>query len=325
MMKAVRMHGTGEPDVLWVDDVPNPVPGPGEVVIAVGAAGVTFGDVMARRGAFGSVNVPTGLGMQVAGVVSAVGTSDAAVAIGDRVAARVAAGYAEYAVARIDDLISVPETVDLASVSCLPVQGVTAYQLLVDAARLSAGESVLVHAAAGGVGGLAGRLAKLLGASTVIGAAGGRAKLDRVRAPGAQAVVDYHNPRWPDMVLEATEGAGVDVILDSVGGEVSQRGASVLAPFGRTVVYGAAGGVPAFDAIGLMSANQSVIGYSLFGWDRRPTRTAAALSALSEYVASAELRTDPGQTFPLEEAATAHQLMEARETVGTTVLLTDVR
>lgn len=315
------MHETGGPEVLKLDEVDTPTPGPGEVLVEVAAAGVAYGDIMQRSGAFGPVmTLPRGVGLQVAGTVAALGDR-ADIGVGARVAATVEAGYAEYALARTDALIPLLDSVDLTAASCLPVQGVTAYQVLADSARIQPGESVLVHAAAGGVGGLAVQLARLMGATRVIGTAAGPDKLERVHELGADTAIDYRDPRWPDIALDATAGAGVDVVLDSVGGDVAARSAAIVAPFGRTVVYGAAAGPHAPDPMRLMQINASVVGYSLFGWHQRPERMAHATQQLTALLRAGDLQIAPGQTFPLEQASRAHALIEARATQGTTALL----
>jgi NADPH2:quinone reductase len=291
-------------------------------LIEVVAAGVTYGDIMKRRGTLGTPGaLPYGIGVQVAGRIAQIGTGVSAVAVGDRVAARVDAGYAEFAVADVDAIISISDTLSFGGASILPVQGITAYQALTEAGRMEPADVVLVHAAAGGVGSLAVQLARLLGAGRVIGTAGDPEKLEHVRGLGADAAINYRVPHWRDDLLAATNGRGPDVVLDSVGGDISADSLSMLAPFGRLVCFGAASGVPARpDAMRMMDLNAVVAGYSLFGALERPERTASAIAALTAYTQSAELRLTIGRTFGLEQAARAHQAIEDRHTVGCTVL-----
>jgi NADPH2:quinone reductase len=223
-MKAVRIHETGSPEVLRVDDVDIPVPGQGQVLIRTGVAGVNFTDVMARQGVYISAGsaprLPVILGTEAAGVVAATGPGVPADLAGRRVVAFVHGGYAEYAIAPLDLVTELQPGVDLAEATAYLVQGVSAWQLLRDRGRLESGQTVLVHAAAGGVGSLAVQLAKTLGAGTVIATAGSPAKQKLATELGADAVIDYTMPGWADDVLAATGGRGADIILDAVGGDM---------------------------------------------------------------------------------------------------------
>ncbi|MEV6889479.1 zinc-binding dehydrogenase [Kribbella sp. NPDC051137] len=318
-MKAIRMHGFGDPDVLSLDDVDVPRPGAGEVLLKVEAVAVTYGDIMKRSGAFGQeVQLPAGLGLEIAGTVAELGPEIAGLSVGSRVLAWVESGYAEYAVAPAAAVVPLPDGVDLRSAAVLPVKGVTAYQTLRRAGRLRPGESVLVHAAAGGVGSLAVQLARLLGAETVIGTASSPLKLDFVRALGAIAI-DYTVGDWPEQVLKATGGRGVDLVLDSVGGGIARRSFHCLAPFGRLVTFGAAGGTPvAVDAVSLMLQNQSVTGYSL-NVPSRPANT--DIRDLLDHLGAGRLEATIDLTLPLVSAPDAHRTISQRRTLGSVLLL----
>ncbi|NJP97749.1 zinc-binding dehydrogenase [Nonomuraea sp. FMUSA5-5] len=321
-MKAIRMHAVGGPEVLRLGEIDVPQPGAGHVLLKVEAAGVTYGDVMKRQGGFGpDLPLPAGLGLVAAGRVASTGAGVSAPAPGTRVMAWVEHGYAEYALAAASAVVPLPDAVDLREATALPVQGVTAYQTLHDAARLQPGESVLIHAAAGGVGNLAVQFARLHGASTVIGTASRPGKLKHIRGLGAVAV-DYTDEKWPQHVLDATDGKGVDVVLDSVGGDISTRSLECLAPFGRIVTFGAAGGSPAaLTGMSLMVKNQSVIGYGLPGQMQNPARLAEVVGKLVQLLAGGGLEVTIGQMLPLEEAEQAHRAIAGRDVVGTTVLL----
>src|SRR5690349_8368424 len=161
-------------------------------------------------------------------------------------------------------VLPIPPQVDFARAAAVPVQGITAYQLLRDSAHLGPGESVLVHAAAGGVGTLAVQLAKRLGAGTVLGTASSASKLELVRRLGADEAINYTEAAWTEQVKAATAGQGADIILEMVGGEIAQQSLRCLAPYGRMVIFGAASGqVTEFSGIQLMYRNQSIIGYWL--------------------------------------------------------------
>ncbi|MCV7224056.1 quinone oxidoreductase family protein [Mycolicibacterium elephantis] len=317
-MKAIRMHGIGGPEVLRLDDVDQPSPRAGQVLVKVEAAGVAYGDVMKRQGAFGQdLPLPAGLGLQIAGVVADLGAGVPQPVPGTRVIAWVEDGYAEYAVAPHTAVVAIPDGVDSSVAAVLPVQGLTAYQTLVDAGNLQAGESVLVHAGAGGVGGLSVQLARLSGADVVIGTASRPEKLAHIVGLGAFAV-DYTRDDWPLRVREAAAGCGVDLVLDSVGGTVASRSLDCLAPFGRMVSFGAASGTPADIATtALMPNNLSVIGYSL---GVRPDRI-TGVETLLRHVASGQLTISVTQQLSLKNASEAHRAIAERRTVGATVLV----
>ena len=180
---------------------------------------------------------------------------------------------------------------------------------------------MLVHAAAGGVGTLAIQLAKLMGAKTVVGTASSEKKLALVRELGADAAINYSQDTWAEQVKSATHGNGPDVILEMVGGDIAEKSLQILAPFGRMVVYGAAGGQGIqFSGIQLMYKNQSVVGYWLTAWMSRPDKTAEAAQALMQYLASGKLRIVVGHTFPLHQASDAHNAIAERKTTGKVVL-----
>ncbi|ODQ89663.1 hypothetical protein BHQ18_13825 [Mycolicibacterium flavescens] len=323
-MKAVRMTGFGGTDVLQVADVDTPMPGPGEVLIEVTAAGIAFGDIMKRQGVFGTdIPLPSGLGQEVAGVVAGYGQGVTGMPVGTRVTALVEHGYAEYAVAPAHFAVPVPDGIDDAGAAALWIHGMTAYQTLVDAGELQPGSTVLVHAAAGGVGTLALQIAKTLGAATVIGAVGRPEKLDHVRRHRADVAVDYSERSWPQRVLDHTAGRGVDLVLDSVGGEIARQSLECLAPFGRIVTFGAASGTPGdLPAMALMNGNATVVGYSLNGWLRdRPERTVQTMRLLLTWAAQGEIEVTIGGRYPLDRVAEAHRAISDRRTVGKSVLI----
>jgi len=324
-MKAVRIHQTGGPEVLTFEDVPTPTPGPGEVLIKVAAAGINFADLMARQGVYPSPNgLPAILGFEVAGTVAAIGEGVTTPDIGARVVGiSPSGGYAEYAVAPAASMVPIPDLLDFPAATAVFLQGLTAYGLLQVGARLQPGETVLVHAAAGGVGSLAIQLAKLLGAGRVIGTTSAEEKLDLVQRLGADAAINYREPNWAEQINTLTDGQGVDIILDGVGGEIGAQSPSILAPRGRIVVYGSASGQPTMIAgQALMFKGQSLIGYSM-GAQTPPEEMAANIRSLLGYVTEGQLQITVGQTFPLAEAAAAHQAIAERSTVGKVVLLVE--
>lgn len=322
-MKAIRIHETGGPEVMHLEEIETPTPKEGEVLIKIAAVGINYADLAQRQGAYLTrTRTPMTMGFEFAGTVTDLGPGVSSPVVGTRVVAFAEGGYAEYAVASTNSVIPIPPNLDFAHAAALPVQGITAYQLLRESAHLQEGERVLVHAAAGGVGTLAVQLAKLMGAGTVIGTASNANKLDLVRRLGADTTINYTEQNWAEQAKAATAGKGADIILEMVGGSIAEQSLRCLAPFGRMVVYGAAGGeMVQFSGIQLMYKNQAIIGYWLTSWMSRPDRIFQAAMELMQYVAAGKLEIIVGQTFPLAEAVAAHQTIADRKTTGKTVLL----
>ncbi len=307
-MQAIRIHETGGPEVMHLEEIETPTPAQGEVLVKIAAAGVNYADLAQRKGAYLTrTQTPMTMGFEVAGTIAALGPGVSSPPVGTRVIAFVAGGYAEYAVASTATVIPIPDTLDFAHAAAFAVQGLTAYQTLRESGRLQAGESVLVQAAAGGVGTLAVQLARLMGAGKIIGTASNEHKLDLVRRLGADAAINYTQDDWVEQVKKATGGRGVDIVLEVVGGKAAEQCLQCLAPFGRMVIIGAASGERAqFSAVQLMYKNLSVVGYWLTAWMNRPDRIAAATIELMQYLASGTLQIIVGHTYPLAEAAEAH-------------------
>ncbi len=322
-MKAIRINETGGPEVMHLEEIETPTPKEGEVLVKVAAAGINFADLAQRQGAYLTrTRTPSTPGFEFAGTVAARGPGVSFPAEGTRVVAFGDGGYAEYALARTNTVIPIPPDLDFAHAAAFPVQGITAYQLLRESGRLQAGESVLVHAAAGGVGTLAMQLAKLMGAGTVIGTASNANKLQLARRLGADVAINYTEENWVEQVKEATGGQGADIILEMVGGTIAQQSLQCLAPYGRMVVYGAAGGeIVQFSGIQLMYKNQSIIGYWLTSRLQQADRLALAAMEVMQYLVTGKLEIIVGQTFPLAEAAEAHRAIAERRTMGKVVLL----
>ncbi len=321
-MKAIRINETGDADVMRIEEIEKPTPKAGEVLIKIAAAGINYADLSQRQGMYLTrTQTPMTMGFEVAGTVEALGPDVTAPQVGSRVVALTPGGYAEYTTAAANTVIPIPDSLDFNSAAAFPVQGITAYQLLRESTRLQVGECVLIHAAAGGVGTLAIQLAKLMGAKTVIGTASSAKKLELVRELGADVAINYQEADWAEQVKKATDGKGPDVILEMVGGDIAEKSLQILAPFGRMVVYGAAGGqMVQFSGVQLMYKNQSVVGYWLTAWMSRPDKTAEAAKALMQYLASDKLRIIVGHTFPLEKAVEAHKTIAERKTTGKVVL-----
>jgi NADPH2:quinone reductase len=322
-MKAITVEEFGEADVLRYVDAERPAPGEGEVLIEVRSAGVNYADTMRRRNQYlEEQDLPFTPGSEVAGTVAEVGEGVDDVSAGDRVVSLLGAGgYAEYAVAPAQGLIPLPEGLDFDRAAAIPLQGLTAYHCIKTSGALKDGESVLVHAAAGGVGTLSVQMAKLLGAGTVIATASSEEKLDLARSLGADVLVDYTKDDWPERVLEATGGNGADIILEMVGADFPQKNLECLNVFGRMVVFGAASGergtiVPA----ALMKPCHAVVGFYLPQIMRRPDLFVPSLEQVLGWISTDDLKLTIGDTYPLEEASTAHADLEGRKTTGKLLL-----
>jgi NADPH2:quinone reductase len=326
-LKIIRFHAFGGPDVLTLEEAPIPEVGPGEVLIRVESASVNYADILRRRN--GPYPHPTGLpatpGIEVAGTVAAVGSQVTSVRPGHRVFAVLPGalgGYAQYALARREAVIPIPDGLDSDTACTLVVSGVTALQMLRDVARLQPGESVFVPGAAGGVGTLAVQIAKVLGARTVVAGASTKGRRAHALSLGADYAIDSTSTDWSAEVRRITENRGVDVGLAIAGGAGFSEGLSSLADFGRMVVYGRVGIDPvAFDPLQLHDRNQSVTGYYVGGqFAARPGQAAAALQTLVGLVQSGQVKVEIGHRLPLADAALAHRLIESRQASGKIVL-----
>ncbi len=323
-MRAIRFHTLGGPEVLVVDEVPAPEPNPGQVAIRVRAVGVNWADGHFRKGEYFVKPVfPQVAGMEAAGEVVSLGEGVKNVAIGARVMALGANAYAETMVARAEHVYPMPEGLSFEDAASLPVQGLTAMHVLRLFGRMNAGERVLVHAAAGGVGTFAVQLAKRMGASFVAGTVGSAEKIGLVRELGADLVVDASKEDF----VQAVKGAnkrGVDIALEMVGGtEQYKRNLACLAPFGRMIVYGAASGQlrGTFEPVGLMGKNLTVAGYYLTALIDQVDLCAPQLAELAKWVVEKSVRVVRAKTYRFADVVDAHRAMEQRGTVGKIILV----
>ncbi|MCM3692522.1 quinone oxidoreductase family protein [Neobacillus niacini] len=322
-MKAVQLQKFGGPEVLEIVEIDRPVPKGHEVLIEIKAIGVNYADTARREGQY-VVKTPLPFipGAEIAGVVTSVGEKVTNAKPGMRVVTLIeSGGYSEFAVADERSLIPIPEQLDFQNAAALPLQGLSAYHVLKTMGRLEKGESVLVHAAAGGVGTLSVQLAKLFGAGKIIATASSPEKLELARKMGADVLINYTESNWVEQVLEATGGKGVDVALEMVGGEVFNNTLKCLATFGRLVVFGAASGEQSrMYPSSLMARNQSVIGFFLPQIMRKPELLQRSLVELLSYLGEGKLKLTIGGVFPLEEAANVHVLLQSRKTTGKLLL-----
>ncbi|RSN03734.1 NADPH:quinone reductase [Nonomuraea sp. WAC 01424] len=324
-MRVVRVARFGGPEVLETRTGPDPVAGPGEVVVRTGYAEINFIETQLRQGFTPGPplpELPYVPGGGVGGHVVSVGEGADSGLVGRRVVARTpgfGGGNAELVVVRAEDLVEVPDGVELADATALLNDGSTAVGLFANAG-IRPGERVLVEAAAGGLGSLLVQLAHGAGAR-VIGAAGSPAKLEVAAGLGAEVTVDYSRPGWTREVLDATGGRGPDVVFDGVGGELGREAFGVTARGGRFSVHGASSGsVTAVDPEEAARRDVTVIGLEqLMAMSEIKGANERTARALAE-AADEGLRAVVGRTYPLERAGEAHAAIEAREVSGKTLL-----
>jgi len=321
-MRAIQIQAFGDVSNMQLVTVDTPTPGPGQVAIRVSHAGINFADVMTRKGLYHRAGAPPLIpGLEVAGEVIAVGDGVVTPTVGTRVAARTGTGgYADVALASAELTYAIPDTIDGATAASLSTIVPTALLLCDEVARLRPNDSVLINAAAGGVGMVLAQIARLRGADPIIGTVGVEAKRGVAARYGYDAVFLTDDI---DRVAEATNGRGVDVVFDSVGGELRDACTKLLAPLGRLIAFGNASAAQerTHAAETMRTQNSGYVGFSmgtLTGSNpalvRRATRDGIQL------VASGAVRIDVTETYPLADAATAHQRLEQRATTGKLVL-----
>jgi putative PIG3 family NAD(P)H quinone oxidoreductase len=323
-MRAVIASAAGGPEVLTVVELPDPVPGPGEVVLEVAAAGLNRADLMQRMGFYppppGASDV---LGMECSGTVAAVGPDVTGWSVGDRACALLAAGgYASQVAVPAGQVMPVPDGVDLVTAAALPEATATVWSNVYMVAGLQPGETILIQGGAGGIGTTAIQLASQLG-SRVLTTAGTPEKLALCASLGADVTINYREQDFVEVVRESTDGGGADVILDNMGAKYLSRNLDALAIEGRLVIIGMQGGTKAeLDIATLLRKRGAVIATSLRS---RPTAEKAAIcAAVVEHVwplvADGRVRPIVDRTMPLGEVRAAHELMESGEHTGKILL-----
>ena len=333
-MKAIQMTETGGPEVLRVVELPDPTPAPGEVLIKVDSAAVNFADVTRRRG--DPFDLPTPLpftpGIEVAGTVAALGEGVEGPPVGSSVFGMAGefanGGYAEFAVAQQANVIPAPEDMDPDVAASLLAVGLTATLMLKEVGQVGEGSTVFIPAAAGGLGSYAVQVAKALGATKVIAGASTEDKRRLALEAGADLAVDYRASGWTDKVLELTDGQGVDTALEMTNPEHLGETSRILAPFGRLIVFGSAGGrsgtIAAADLDRVLYApafGTALVGFNLTSWFiHRLDATIGALQQLIGWIADGTIAGPSIQRFPLAEAAEAHRLLETGASTGKLIL-----
>lgn len=309
--------------MLW-QEVEVPAPGPGQALIRHTAVGLNYIDVYHRTGLYPLPQMPAVIGMEAAGVVESIGPDVTEVRPGDRVAyaAPPPGAYAERRVMPASRLVCLPPDIADRQAAAMMLQGMTAQYLLRRTYRVQPGDTILFHAAAGGVGLIACQWARHLGA-TVIGTAGGPQKAALAKAHGADHVIDYTSEDFVARVKELTGGKGVAVVYDSVGKDTFLKSLDCLRPLGMMVSFGqSSGSVPPFDT-GLLAAKGSLFltRPSLMAYTAERADLVASAAELFDVVKSGAVKIEVNQTYPLSEAAQAHRDLEARKTTGSTVFL----
>ena len=321
-MRAVVVEEFGGPEVLQLREVPVPVPGPGQVSIDVAFAGMNFAEIQARTVGYRVASLPFVPGLEVSGRIRALGEGVTGFRPGDRVAVMLTGGgYAEVALADADTVIAVPAGLDLRTAATLPTVLPTAYALIHYAGRLRAGESVLVQGAAGGVGTALGQVARLAGAGRVYGVVSNHDKAAFAVKHGYDEV--FVGEDFDRQLAAATDGRGVDLVLDSVGGSTWERSLASLARYGRAVSFGNAGGAAPWSAgmADLAPKGLSVAGFSILGLSAADPALLRRLSAEAfALVATEGLELPVSAEFPLEEVVEAQRLLGGRASTGKLLL-----
>ncbi len=337
-MRQVVISKHGSPDVLVVRETSDPAPGPGQVRIRVAAAGVNFADILARLGLYPDApKTPCVVGYEAAGIVDAVGPGVTALHPGDRVlAAPRFGGYTDTLVVAEGLAIGLPNEMTFETAAAIPVNYTTAWLMLVRLGAVQRGERVLVHAAAGGVGQAAIQLCRFLGAEVIGTASAG--KHERLREQGVAHCIDYTREDFEAAVGRITEGRGVDVVLDAVGGDSFRKSYRCLAPLGRLFLFGissfapgktrqllaALGGflrTPSFKPIRMMQQNRGVIGVNLGRLFQKADVLRTGLTQVLDLVKAGHLKPIVDRTFPFAEAGAAHAYIQDRKNFGKVLLV----
>ena len=324
MPRAIRIHQYGGPEVLRWEEVEVGDPGPGQLRVRHAAVGLNYIDVYHRTGLYPLPSLPWTLGMEGAGRVEAVGEGVTEFKIGDRVAyaSPPVGAYAEVRLIPADRVVALPDAIDERTAAAMMLQGMTAQYLLRRTYRVQPGDTILLHAAAGGVGLIASQWARHLGA-TVIGTVGSDEKAELARAHGCHHVIVYSRENFVERVREITGGQGVAAVYDSVGQATFMGSLDCLRPLGMMVSFGnASGPVPPFEP-GILAAKGSLFltRPTLMTYTAKRADLLASATELFEAVVDGAVKIEVRQTYPLAETAQAHRDLEARQTTGSTVLL----
>jgi len=332
-MKAIQITQTGSADILQYIDIDRPVAGPDQVLVKVEAIGVNYADVLVRQGAIPTAPFPVVPGEEYSGTIEAVGYNVTDYTPGQRVAVllghgpdsgHVSAGYAEYAVAEASSVIPIPDAIGFDTAAAILANYLTAYFLLHHSAHIKSGQSILLHAAAGGGGTAMIQLAKLAGIN-VIGLTSSDGRVDYAKSQGAMEVINYRNEDVYKSVMDITNGCGVDVIFNSAGGNTLTRDFSLLAPFGQIVWYGTAAGIPEVNLMQLLidgfHEHKGIKTFLLHAMlQYKPEIWRQAANTIIKYLVDGKIQPHVHKRFVLAEAARAHRLLETSQIYGKLIL-----
>ncbi|TVX93829.1 quinone oxidoreductase family protein [Paenibacillus agilis] len=325
-MKAIVVEQYGSTEHMKYVDVDLPSIHSKQVLIRVRRTSVNFADIKARHGNKGKGKLPFIPGLEAAGVVEQIGQEVTSVRVGQRVIAFPHHGsYAEYIVADENLTFAVPDHIEDDTAGACGIVSLLSYKLLAEIARMEAGETVLIHSAAGGVGTTAIQIARAMGAANIIGTVGSAHKIEAAKSVGADYVLQYDSENFIEQVSQLTEGRGVDIILDSVGGEVTEKSMHYLAPYGRLIVFGnSCGKYGELNTKDFHASCRSVLGYS-FGTTRkeRPESLREAAAPIFRLFEQGKLDINIGSRYSLQDASLAHELVESRNSTGKVLLVVE--
>ena len=319
-MKAVRINEFGGLEVLQWEDVPEPTPRAGQVLIKVDSAGVNYADIMRRQGNYPGPDLPATLGLEAAGTITELGEGVSGLSVGQRVMAMGPQGNAEFVAVNANYVFPYPETVDPIQAGGMPIVFLTAYHLLKTRGQIQPGETVLIQAGASGVGTVAIQLAKAWGAR-VITTASSPEKLDLTRSLGADETINYVAQDFEEEVRQFTNGNGVELVLECVGGPVLEKSIRCVASYGKLISFGNASGTPAsLPGADIFGANRTVIGFSMGRSPMGRLNHQDAMDELFPMLAQGQVRLVVDRVLPMAEAAKAHQHLSNRGSQGKVIL-----
>ncbi len=317
-MKAVRIHSHGGPEVITIEDIPVPEPGENEVLFKVTSTCINYADVQWRLGN-GDPTLPTTLGREAAGTIEKVGPGVTSLQVGQNITARSLGGNAEYAIAQVTNAFACPDGVDMAQAGGIPIIFLTAYHLLRSLVNVNRGDTVLVQAGASGVGSILLQMCREWGFRS-IATASTEAKLELCRELGADETINYATHDFQEEVMRLTGGAGVKLVVEAVGGDVTEKSMKCLASGGSLVNYGNASNRPASLPLGDFREGRWATGFSLVAtfptWDNP-----AAMAEVLDLMSSGRVKMIVDQVLPLEEAAKGHAHLSARGAMGKVLLV----
>ena len=319
-MKAVRIHEFGDLDVLKWEDIDRPTPRPRQVLIQVDSAGVNYADLMRRQGGYPGPDLPSTLGLEAAGTIVEIGNDVSGLAIGQKVMGMGPQGNAEYVAVNSNFVFPYPDQLDPIEAGGMPIVFLTAYHILKTRGGLREGNTVLIQAGASGVGTVATQLAKAWGAK-VITTASSEDKLELSKSLGSDITINYSDKDFESEINNITEGKGVDLVLECVGGQVLEKSIRCLSPYGVLVSYGNASGVPAnLPSTDITSDNRTVIGFSM---GRSPVGSLdhqLAMAELFPMITNGKVKLIVDRVLPMSNVADAHKHLANRGTRGKVIL-----